>query len=285
MSASELELLEHALEAAKEAALEAGGLIRSAFRVPMSELSLDTKSSEVDLVTATDKACEAAIRDRLAVACPSFLFLGEEEASADYSLVDIAKQRSFETYVWATDPLDGTTNFVCRFPHSCVSIGLIRNGEPVLGVVYNPFRDELFYGITGRGSFYNGRRLHVNTTDSELRHALVATNVPSNRSERATAITCDFISRLMRVPVRGIRMQGSCALDLCMIAKGDLTAYSEDCPWPWDTCAGAVILREAGGVLFGFEGGSFNVFQRGVLAANCVAVADSLRALKLPTVL
>jgi fructose-1,6-bisphosphatase/inositol monophosphatase family enzyme len=271
------ELLDRALEVAKNAATQAGHLIRSSFSRPMS---IVTKSSDVDLVTETDRQSEDLIRTMLEREFPEFIFLGEEEASNDPRVLEQVLLRSRETdaYVWAADPLDGTTNFVCHYPHSCVSIGLVHGGEPVMGVVYNPYRDELFYGRVGGGSYCNGQRLQVDQQVTDLKQALVSANVGSDRSVKGARSCCLMLSKLMLHPVRGIRMHGSCALDLCQLAQGQLTCYLEDIPWPWDTAAGAVILREAGGVIYDFDGGAFNVFSRGLLAANNKQIAEQLVA-------
>eukprot|EP00762_Andalucia_godoyi_P004677 ANDGO_03655.mRNA.1 Inositol monophosphatase 2 len=279
MSSESLDL-EKALNGAVAVALEAGKLIKEGFYKP---IQIQTKDSDgTDLVTATDRASEALIFSSLAKQFPQTAFLGEESAEGDYSVIEAAIQGSFEKYTWVIDPLDGTSNFCCHYPHSAVSIGLIKNGKPCLGVIYDPFREDLFTGCVGRGSFRNGRPLAVDSKCMHLKQALVSTNVPADRSEDSTRKTCDLISRLMRLPVRGVRMHASCALDLCYLAAGELTCYIEDGPWPWDTAAGAVILTEAGGVIYSLDGSEFDVGKRGLLAGNNAAVCRELSECAFP---
>ncbi|KAH7857593.1 hypothetical protein Vadar_014369 [Vaccinium darrowii] len=183
---------------------------------------------QVDLVTETDKACEDLIFNHLKQHFPSHKFIGEETTSA-CGVTELTDEPT-----WIVDPLDGTTNFVHGFPFICVSIGLTIGKIPIVGVVYNPIMDELFTGIDGKVS-----------SQTELVKSLLATEV------------------------RSLRTSGSCALNLCGIACGRLDLfYLLGFGGPWDVAGGAVIVKEAGGVLFDPSGKEFDISAQRVAASN-----------------
>jgi inositol-phosphate phosphatase/L-galactose 1-phosphate phosphatase len=269
-----------ALEAAKEVALAAGKIIRDAFDRPITIMAKDADA--VDLVTETDKACEALIFQTLAAKVPGTAFLGEESAAGNRPLVSAMLDASKDTYTWVIDPLDGTSNFCSHYPHSNVSIGLVLDRKPVLGVIYDPFREDLFWAVKGQGAYRNGSRIEAFQHVTTVKQALVATNIPADRSEATVLKVNHLIATLMRVPVRGIRMHASCALDMCYIACGELAAYVEDGPWPWDMAAGWIIMSEAGAVISNTNGSDFSLDSGGLMAACTPELLADLKRVLLP---
>ncbi|KAJ8642544.1 hypothetical protein MRB53_004292 [Persea americana] len=254
----ENDLLAEYLAVAVEAAKSAGEVIQKGF--------YQTKNVEhkglVDLVTETDKACEELIFNHLKQKYPEHKFIGEE-TSAEFGTAELT-----DNPTWMVDPLDGTTNFVHGFPFVCVSIGLTIGKVPTIGVVFNPIINELFTGIRGRGAFLNGAPIKA-SSQSELVKSLLATEVGTKRDKSTVDATTDRINSLL-FKVRSLRMTGSCALNLCGVACGRLDLFYElGFGGPWDVAGGAVIVEEAGGLVFDPSGGDFDVMSRRVAATNC----------------
>uniref|UniRef100_A0A5B7AL69 Inositol-1-monophosphatase n=1 Tax=Davidia involucrata TaxID=16924 RepID=A0A5B7AL69_DAVIN len=245
------------LTIAVDAAKKAGEIIRKGFY----QTKHVEHKGQVDLVTETDKACEDLIFNHLRQHFPKHKFIGEETTAAcgATELTDGA--------TWIVDPLDGTTNFVHGFPFVCVSIGLTIGKVPKVGVVYNPIMDELFTGIHGKGAFLNGKPIKV-SSQSELVKSLLVTEAGTKRDKSTVDATTNRINSLL-FKVRSLRMSGSCALDLCGIACGrhDLF-YEVGFGGPWDVAGGAVIVKEAGGVLFDPSGKDFDITAQHVAASN-----------------
>lgn len=238
------------------AAREAGALIRAAWR----ERRLVEHKGAVDLVTETDRQAEACIVRRLREAFPEHRIIAEESASGDRLE---PPRRGLP--VWYVDPLDGTTNFAHGFPQVAVSIALGDGPELLVGVVYDPLRDEMFTATQGRGAFLNGKGIRVSRTAS-IADALVATGFPYDRRAWADYYL-GFVERVMR-SAQGVRRLGAAALDLCWVACGRLDAFWEWKLQPWDVAAGTVIVREAGGRVTDFTGGPFDLFSDQILASN-----------------
>ncbi|XP_020227130.1 inositol-phosphate phosphatase isoform X1 [Cajanus cajan] len=218
-------------------------------------------NAQVDLVTETDKACEDLIFNHLKQLYPSHKFIGEETTAAG------ANAQLTDEPTWIVDPLDGTTNFVHGFPFVCVSIGLTIGKIPTVGVVYNPIINELFTGIRGKGAFLNGNPIKV-SSQTELMSALLVTEVGTKR-DKSTLDACTNRINSLLFKVRSLRMTGSCALNLCGIACGRLDVCFElGFGGPWDVAGGAVIVREAGGVIFDPSGADFDITSQRVAASN-----------------
>lgn len=196
-----------------------------------------------DFVTKTDMGIQEFLRPRLAQLRPEVQFMSEEK---DNSEVDFAKK------VWILDPIDGTTNLIHDFKMSAVSLGMIDNGEPVLGIVYNPFTDELFHAEKDGGAYLNGEPIRV-TSAKELSESLISVGTSPYRKDLADR-NFEIIKRLF-VATEDIRRCGSAALDLCYTACGRTDGFFERNLKPWDYCAGTVILREAGGTVTDMAGG------------------------------
>jgi myo-inositol-1(or 4)-monophosphatase len=244
------------LALAEELAAAAAAYLRDAVGRPQRV----THKGAVDLVTETDHAVEALIIERLRRAVPDHVVVGEEGSATRRPPPPPA-----DRWAWYIDPLDGTTNFAHRHPHFAVSIGLMHGAAAQVGVVADPLRGETFTAVRGGGAHCNGQPIRVSTT-AALEQALLATGTPYDRRERADlylAAVRDFMLRC-----QGIRRAGSAALDLCWLACGRLDGYWEWRLGPWDVAAGALIVREAGGAVSDFGGGTHSVFGPETLASN-----------------
>jgi myo-inositol-1(or 4)-monophosphatase len=221
------------LHLASETAREAGELVVS-MRARGVDVA-DTKSSPVDVVTEADRTCEELIRERLLGARPDDGFLGEEGD-------DVVGSSGVR---WIVDPIDGTVNYLYGLPHYAVSIAAAREDEVVVGVVRAPALGLEYAATLGGGATLDGAPLSVRTTPS-LDQSLVATGFGYEAAARAR----QALSVAAMMPqIRDIRRQGSCALDLCALAAGQVDAYVEEGPHPWDYSAGGLIASEAGATL------------------------------------
>ena len=208
----------------------------------------------IDLVTETDIAVEAFLKERLATLAPQAGFLAEESAE-DLSLPDTC---------WIIDPVDGTTNFAHGLPLTVTSVAYRLNGEFVLGIVNAPLLRECFIAEKGKGAWRNGERISVSSVTA-CENALVATGFPYEIASRV-----DEILERMR-PVlsscQGVRRCGAAALDLAWTACGRFDAFYEDELKPWDMAAGALLVTEAGGSISNLDGSPFDL-RWSILAGN-----------------
>ena len=252
-------LLDIAIKAAKEAA-------KIQLEYMNIELDIQTKASEFDLVTQADKLAEEKIIEVISSAYPEHSFLAEESGSATKD----------SEYLWVIDPIDGTVNYAHRFPQFCCSIGLYFKGEPLLGVVLDPCRNELFTVEKGHGAFLNGKKISVSKIDA-LTKALLATGFPALKGDLLQRNLEYF--KLFLGKCQAIRRPGSAALDLCYVACGRIDGFWELGLSPWDTAAGALMVQEAGGVVTNLDNEHFDFNIKGVIATNGllhVAIKDVL---------
>ncbi len=249
-----------AREVAIEVARDAGAVLRERLG---RKRDVQFKGS-IDLVTDADRAAETLIAGRLREAFPDHRLLGEEGARGSAEAEGQVGEAS--PYGWVIDPLDGTTNYAHGYPHFAVSIALARAGTLLLGVVYDPMRDELFVAERGRGASLNGIPLQVTGTD-ELIGSLLATGFPYDQTVRAEAAA---IWNAFLYLTQGVRRDGSAALNLCYVAAGRLDGFYERPLQPWDMGAGALMVEEAGGRVSGFDGGLFDPYGHEAIASNGV---------------
>lgn len=236
------------------AAEKAGkALIRDFGEVEQLQVS---RKGPSDFVSQADLRSERILREELSRARPDFGFLMEEGGGT------AGRDASAR---WIVDPLDGTTNFLHGLPHWAISVAAERDGELVAGVVYDPVKDEMFWGERGGGAFVNSQRLRVSAR-RRLEDALLATGIPFRGHGDAEA----FERQLRRVmpKVAGVRRFGSAALDLAYVAAGRFDAYWEQDLKPWDVAAGLVLVQEAGGYVSEIGGGRNPQSGESVLAAN-----------------
>lgn len=208
-----------------------------------------------DLVTYVDQTAEQKITSRLEEILPEAGFIVEENTIS----------RKGAHYNWIVDPLDGTTNFVHGVPVYAVSIALAYDNQIVLGVVYEINRQECFYAWKQGGAYLNGIKITVSTTH-ELKHSLLATGFPFTNFTRLEAFT-GMLTAAMQC-TRGIRRMGSAAVDLAYVACGRFDAFWEYNLKPWDVAAGSLIVEEAGGQVFNFNGEKDFLFRGEIMACN-----------------
>ncbi len=240
------------LGTAWEAASVAGTLIRESWLQPKK---IDYKGA-IDLVTSVDRECERRIVDIVQKNCPNHSILAEENTDL------VGAQASHR---WIIDPLDGTTNFAHGYPHFCISIALERDGEIILGLVYDPLRRECFRAVLGQGASLNGAPIRTSRTQ-ELDKSLLATGFPYDQRDNADLYLTFFKAFMTRT--QGIRRNGAAALDLCYVACGRVDGFWELKLRPWDTAAGSLMVTEAGGKISNFAGGPFSIWGAEALASN-----------------
>jgi myo-inositol-1(or 4)-monophosphatase len=239
------------LEDAVRIARLAGTLLRDNLN---SDFAMEYKG-EVDIVTEMDRRAQGIIEAEIRTRYPNHGILAEEGLN----------EKGTGGYLWVVDPLDGTTNYAHGFPIFSVSIAVMHKGRAVCGVVYNPVSEEIFKAIAGQGAFLNAYRIDVSAT-SKLDRSLLATGFPYNIRETADT-NLDYFSRFA-VSTQGIRRCGSAALDLCFVAAGRLDGFWELNLKPWDIAAGALVVREAGGVITDFSGRDIDQDGSRVVASN-----------------
>lgn len=225
---------------AVETAREAGELIRGR-RDAVNRMAISaTKTTPTDVVTESDTAAEALIRERLLAARPEDAILGEEGGSS----------HGGSGVRWLVDPIDGTVNYLYGIPQYAVSIAAQRAGDTVAGVVHNPVSGETWTATRGGGAYLDGRRIRESGCD-RLELALVATGFGYDAGRRARQAA---ILQQILPSVRDIRRAGAASLDLCAVAMGRVDGYYERGLGPWDLAAGALVAEEAGAVVGGLAG-------------------------------
>lgn len=230
-------------------------------------LEIKEKGSFTNLVTNVDKGSETLIKNFIMENFPDHGILAEESGATSPTA----------DYRWIIDPLDGTTNYTHAYPVYCVSIGVEYKGEVVAGVVYDPNFDELFSAEKGSGSFMNGRKLSVTTTDS-LERSLLATGFPYDIKRNPFNSVEHFNEFLMAA--QAIRRLGSAALDICYVAAGRMDGFWEVNLHPWDTTAAVLITTEAGGKVTDFSGGKYSIYQKNILLSNGLIHDQMIEVLK-----
>ena len=241
-------------------AREAGALLKDFFS---RRIGFEYKG-DVDLVTEADRTSEKLIISRIRAQFPEHDIIGEEGG----------RRETGSAFRWYVDPLDGTTNFAHGFPVFCVSLGVEHKGELIAGVLYDPMRDELFAAEKGSGAYLNGARMHVSKT-KYLCESLLATGFPSHKRHRNPNI---HFYHQITLRSHGVRRAGSAALDLANVASGRVDGFWEFNLNPWDTAAGVVLVREAGGVVTRYDGSPFTIDSRETLATNGI-IHEEIRAL------
>jgi myo-inositol-1(or 4)-monophosphatase len=243
--------LDKYLQTAKDAAKKAGFML---IQNITSEREISFKG-EVNLVTNFDKRSQDIIHHSILRAFPEHSIISEE---------GLREEKDSE-FKWIIDPIDGTTNYAHKFPVFCISIALTRKSDPLVGVVFDPTRNELFTAIKGRGAFLNDQNIQVSSIE-DLDKSLLATGFPYDIRESEQKNLDHFSNFALRS--QAIRRCGSAALDLCYVACGRVDGFWELKLSPWDTAAGALIVKEAGGCVTDFHNKKFNPGKNQVLATN-----------------
>ena len=247
---------------AVEAALESGLFIK---RSVGKALKVSYKGRD-NIVTDVDKKAESIVITKILKAFPGHSILSEESG----------RTGGASGYRWIIDPLDGTTNFAHAFPFFCVSIGLEMRGRAIMGVVYDPMRDELFLAEEGHGASLNGKKISVSGT-AKLSESFLATGFSYGfkRKDRNVKNFRNFLTRSL-----AIRRAGSAALDLCYVACGRFDGFWEMDLHPWDSAAGALVVREAGGRVTRSDGSLYLHYNKDVLATNSLIHSSMLHILR-----
>ncbi|XP_015603776.1 inositol monophosphatase 2 [Cephus cinctus] len=258
--------LDACYEFAKKLVLDAGKVIAEAID---KDKITESKGIDWDLVTEYDRKVEDVLIKSLSNEYPTHKFIGEETVAREGRLPELTDEPT-----WIIDPIDGTANFVHRFPLTCISVALLLNKVTEIGIVYNPISDQLFTARRGRGAFLNGRAIATSRV-KDLIQALVAMEpwIAKNEHYRAN------VYRRMHAVIQGthgIRSLGTAALTLCYVAMGAVEAYHVESVDSWDVAAGKLIIEEAGGVVIDTNGGKLDLMTPRVIAACNKDMADQL---------
>ena len=245
-------------------ARDAGALLRDRLG---TRIDIGHKGS-INLVTDVDLASERLIREAISADYPRHEILAEEGGLTE----------SNSEYRWIVDPLDGTTNYAHGYPVFCVSIALEHQGEVVVGVVYDPMREELFTAERGGGAALNNRPIRVSKID-DLTQSILSTGFPYDIKTSKLTNLDHWANFAMNA--QALRRDGAAALDLCYVACGRYDGFWELNLSPWDTAAGALIVAEAGGRVTDFLGGGFSNYKPEVVASNGLIHDRMIEVLKL----
>ena len=230
--------MDQLLEQITEVVRACGNLIRNAQR---SEEMIDEKTGHANFVTTYDRMVQEELQKRLLNILPEAVLVGEEED------IHASIEKGFAFIV---DPIDGTTNFIKDYHTSAISVGLTKDAEPYMGVVYNPYLDEMYAAQKGKGAYCNGRPIHV-SKEPLSKGIVIFGTAPYYKelNELSFRMAYEYFQKAL-----DIRRSGSAALDLCCIAAGRAELFFELRLSPWDYAAASLIVTEAGGVVTTCEG-------------------------------
>ncbi|MEA2076572.1 MAG: inositol monophosphatase family protein [Candidatus Marinimicrobia bacterium] len=244
--------------------IEAGKIISS--RIYTKKI-INSKSTDVDLVTEVDRQIELFLKENLSRLLPGSEFLSEETDSE----LKVAEK------LWVMDPIDGTLNFVHGFPMVCISLALHENGIPTHAYVYNPVINYLFEAQRGQGAKLNGIAMHV-SNHTKLKECLFSTgfpyDYPTNKENNLNYF--DHFNRR----IQGVRRPGSAALDMAFTAAGTFDGFWEWHLKPWDVAAGILLIEEAGGIVTNFDGEPYKFTDQHIVAGNPAIHAIMLEEIK-----
>lgn len=222
------------------------------------------KKSECDFVTDADIASQAAIQQVIEANFPEHKFVGEEGDDKSPPAEDVI--------CWVVDPLDGTTNYLHQYPFYAVCVGVTQGAELLVGVIYDPLREELYHAAKGCGAWLNDQPIAVSKCQ-HIGDALISMSLPPHVGPESPDLL-DFVQVVQRC--QAIRRTGSAALNLANLASGKVDAYWARQINPWDVAAGALLLQEAGGVVTASDGGPFNVWEADLTAASTASLHQEL---------
>ena len=253
------------LNVARQAARDAAAVHREFLgRVAVAEWS---EKGTADFVTHVDRRAESAIVERLRAHFPEHRVLAEEDAAERGDSSGVTMGAGADEWTWIIDPLDGTTNYLHGYPVYAVSIGVARAGKLEAGFVLNSATGEEWSAVRNGGAFLDGSRIGVSSIDV-LSRALIGTGFPFKALHQLPVYTLQLAAVLRATS--GVRRAGSAALDLCHVATGVFDGFWELDLAPWDVAAGALIVREAGGVVTRLDGSSDILGSGSLLAGNPV---------------
>lgn len=257
--------LEAITKQAIEVTKQAGAFIRNE-RKTFDYTKVEYKGFN-DLVSFVDKTSEKILVEGLRKIIPPSGFITEEKTT----------EQNYAEYRWIIDPLDGTTNFVHGVPCFCVSVALLQNDELVIGIIYEVNLDECFYGWKKGGAFLNGNKISVSKIDS-LKKSLLATGFPYSDYSRMQEYMKVFDVCMHQT--HGLRRLGSAAADLAYVACGRFAGFYEYGLKAWDVAAGALLVKEAGGKVSDFNGGTNYLFGEEIITTNSLIFEEFLNIVK-----
>ncbi|MGD1900538.1 MAG: inositol monophosphatase family protein [Phormidesmis sp.] len=249
--------LQRFLDVATEAA-SAGGAVLQYYWGNLS--NVQQKGRPGDLVTEADKAAEKEVLSVLKLHFPDHAILAEESGS-----ISAKSQKAAADLLWAVDPLDGTTNYAHQYPFCGCSVGLLIDGQPAVGAIFEPVHGALFRAAKGLGATCNRQPIHVSDTES-LAESLLVTGFAYDRRETIDNNYAEFCH--LTHLTRGVRRGGSASIDLAFVACGRLDGYWERGLSPWDVAAGVILVQEAGGQVSAYDQGPFDIQTGRILATN-----------------
>lgn len=252
--------MENIKKQATQVILEAGGILLDTYKKPKNV----SHKGRRDLVTDTDSRLNQFLMEKLTKICDSG-FLGEEGSTNEEKATR-----------WIVDPIDGTTNFVHSYPMFCISIGLEIDNNMELGLIYIPVLNTLYHTRKGHGAWENDKQIHVSDTN-ELIDGLMATGFPYKDSDLKRVL--QRLENMIR-NCQGIRRSGSAAIDMCHVASGYVDGFWEQGLKPWDTSAGMLLIREAGGRLTNYDGDDYSYNHETIIASNSLLHSELLEVLK-----
>jgi myo-inositol-1(or 4)-monophosphatase len=256
-------IMEQLKEVLLDATKEGGKIIQQYFN---GAFSVSHKEGINNLVTEVDKLAEQKIIDIIRKAFPAHSILSEEVG-------ELAQESEYQ---WIIDPIDGTVNFAHGIPICCVSIGLLKDGHLILGAVYNPMMNELFFAEKGKGATLNGKPISV-SKKTDFEKAFLVTGFPYKWPDGAEHPIKVFERMVLEgLPVRRL---GSAAIDLCWVACGRFDGFWEYNLSAWDVAAGYLLVEEAGGKITDFNGKPYNVFDKQTLATNGLIHDEMLKVI------
>jgi myo-inositol-1(or 4)-monophosphatase len=265
------ETLKRWQRAAEQAAMKGAELLeswRTRFQV--------REKARADVVTEADLASQEAIKNHLLSEFPDHAFLGEEDAHGDKNAIRLPADAP---PTWIVDPLDGTANYVHDCPQYCVSIGLMAAGELVVGVIYDPRMKELFSAAKGQGATLNGATIRVSGI-TEMVQSLISTGFPADPPAQERNFKW---WKVFAQHSQALRRTGSTALNMAYVAAGRFEAYWAFDNFAWDVAGGAVLIREAGGIVTQCDGSPLNPFQSDLVGGNPTIHAKMLALLTDPS--
>ena len=252
-------------EELKKIVKEAGVIVKKGY----SETIDADKKSATELVTKYDKKVEEFLIKRITPLYSEYEIVGEESFEGG----KLPKQAIF------IDPIDGTTNFVHKFPHLAISVGIWSDGEAQEAIVYNPILEEFFYAQKAQGAFCNEQKLQV-TNEESLQNSIIATGFPYVKHEMGAEYwwVINSMQKLLS-KIRDIRRLGAAAVDLCYLAQGKVNGFYEVNLQPWDVAAGILIVQEAGGIVSNLSGNKYSFEENIIVASNSKIQSQLLKNL------
>lgn len=260
--------VEDVIKVVKDAAL----ILTKEYDSNESEMDITIKASNRDVATKYDLEVQRKLIEELGKIYPYISVIGEEDTK-DSGVVDESK--SLEEF-FLIDPVDGTTNLVHDFRHSSISVAYVKGGEIQIGVVMNPYNNEVFHAVKGKGAYLNNKRVQV--SEHSLRDSLVLFGTSPSTNDTHDK-TFDLLKEVF-LNTKDIRRTGSAALDLCYIASGRADFFFELILHPWDYAAGIIIIKEAGGLISDFNGTDLPLDKASnVVAGNPLSYNDGIKLL------